>query len=194
MAIRLLKSREKDATPALLIKDAIEIGVQYKEIASKSRFYRRLRTNGKVAETIRDCNNTLGMSGNFKNGCLYREQGLSEYWKKGNGEVVVCDHAIPVTELVRLHQEDGEPIEKLIFSPVVRITRKSNDDLTFKGYAKSGHKQGFPLFRYSLIGMRVVTHLGREIDPAVWTDEDHWQLVLETDELRPILDALGISK
>lgn len=193
MAIRLLKSKQEGATPALLIRDEINIGMQYKEVALKSRFYRRLRTNEKVAQTIRACNNTLGMNGSFKNGCLYREKGLSEYWKKGNGEMVVCDHAVPVSELVRLHQEEGEPLERLILSPVVRITISSNSDLTVKGYAKKGHKRGFPLYRYSLIGMRVVTHLGTEVDPATWTDDDHWGLVASTEELKPVLEALGIE-
>ena len=191
MAIRIMKSREINSSPGSLVKDAIDIGMKYKDVAAQSKFYRRLRVNGKIADTIRDCNNFLSMSGNFKNGCLYREEGLSEIWKKGNGEEVVCEHAVPVTELVRRYH-DGEKIERLIFSPVVRITKKSNDELTRRRFAKRGWKLGFPLFRYSEIKMSVITHFGKVVDPSTWTDEDHWNLVLSTEELWEVLNELGI--
>lgn len=192
MAIRLLQCREKDAATVDLIRDAIDIGMECMKVVSQSKFYRSRRINERVSAIIKDCNNFLGMGGNFKNGCLYREKGLQEFWSRGNGEMVVCDHAIPVTELVQRYHS-GEPIERLIFSPVVRIKKESNDILTGKGYAKSGYIEGFPLSRYSRIGMSVVNHFGEVVDPSEWTDEDHWKLINRTEELKELIGALAIN-
>ncbi|HLO62051.1 MAG TPA: hypothetical protein VK165_03715 [Azonexus sp.] len=192
MAISFLNSREPGATTAALILDEIELGQRYLAVAEQSRFYRGRRIDAVIGATIRACNQALGMAGNFKNGCLYRESSLSERWSKETGEVVVLDHATPITELVKRHKL-GEPIAQLMLSPVVRISKSSNDGMTRKGYAKAGHKAGFPLYRYARAGISIVTHSGTPIDPATWTDEEHWNFVRETPELRPILDALEIE-
>lgn len=193
MAIKLHRSRILGATPALLIKENIEIGKRIVDVYKEAKFYRKLKTQEAIATIIRNCNGTLGASGNFKNGCLYRQKGLQEFWKSKSGEKVVCDHAIPVSELVRMHVEEGELIERLIFSPVVRISLEANDKLTRSGYAKSGFKTGFPLFRYSHINIEIVTHNGASVDPAIWTDKDHMTLVRSTSELAPILKSLNIK-
>jgi len=190
MAIRLHKPRIKGSTPASHIKENIRLGLEIASIYENAKYYSDLRAKHAIGTTIRDCNGTLGMTGKIKNGCLYREFGLSEFWKKGNGEVVVCDHAVPVTELVRRYREEDECIEKLIFSPVVRITKKSDIKLVKAGLGKKGHKTGLPLFRYSEIKMRIVTHKGVEIEPEKWTDEDHWDLVESTEELSPVWKEL----
>ena len=192
MAVTFIKSREKDASPELLVAEAIRLGIEHMKVEESALFYRNLRLNKRIADTIRNCNNMLGMGGNFKNGCLYREYGLEAKWNKNIGELVVCDHSVPITELVRQHLVDGEPIENLILSPVVRITSESNRALTTKGFAKKGIKAGFPLFRYSRIGMRILTHTDVEINPETWSDEDHWSLVLETKELHPVLEHLKL--
>ena len=195
MGIKLVNPRQDKATPERVIQEVIKIGKKYRDAAEGSEFYKELRVNHKIAETIRDCNNFLGMGGNFKNGCLYREKGLDDFWKRGNGEEVVCDHAVPVTELVKQHKDDEVPIQILIFSPVVRITKASNNKLTKYGKAKTGHKMGFPLYRYSHIeGMRIVTHQGVEI-PSLkkWTDGEHWELIHSTEELKNVLHELGLD-
>lgn len=193
MAIQLFNSRQPDATTAKLIVELIWLGRQYVDIASQSRFYRERRIQEKVAEAIRSCNHFLAMSGSFKNGCLYREAGLAPFWKSGNGEAVVCDHAVPVGELVRQHLEDGVPLEHLILSPVVRLSKDSDRHLTQAGFARQGYESGLPMSRYSKAGIRIVTHDGEEIDAACWTDADHWRLVCNTPELRPVLNGLGID-
>ncbi len=190
MTIQLMNSREPGATPAALIIDVIEFGERRLAAAEKSQFYKDRRIHSAIADTIRDCNRVLGAAGNFKNGCLYREAGLAEKWQPGSGESVVCDHAVPVTELVARHQA-GESIARLIFSPVVRISKSANDLLTKRGLAKTGFRDGCPLYRYSHVGLELVTHEGAPVDPAVWADEDHWQLVRSAEELAPVLKRLG---
>lgn len=189
MAIHLMNSREPGATPAALIIDVIEFGKRRLAAAEKSRFYKDRRIHSAIADTIRDCNRALGAAGNFKNGCLYREAGLAEKWQPGSGESVVCDHAVPVTELVARHQA-GESIARLIFSPVVRISKSANDLLTKRGFAKTGFRDNYPLYRYSHIDLELVTHEGAAVDPSQWTDVDHCRLVKATDELKPILEKL----
>lgn len=190
MAIQFWVSRQQDATTTNRILDEIALGEKYLKAAGESRFYRSRRVDGVIGATIRACNHVLGMSGSFKNGCLYREAGLAEFWSKRNGESVVCDHAVPVSELVRRYHKENVPLQILAFSPVVRITQSSNEELTQNGYAKKGHKSGFPLFRYSLVGVSIVTHKGDEIDAAKWTDDDHWTLMKDTTELKDVIDGL----
>ena len=93
-------------------------------------------------------------------------------------------------ELVRRHLEEEQSIESLIFSPVVRISENTNSRLTKEGYAKKGHKTGLPLYRYSYVGIQLITHFGDEVDPATWSDGEHWRLVFSTEELKTILRAV----
>lgn len=192
MTIKLRKTRQKEATPALLVIEAIRLGTEYRKVAETARFYKRLIVDKRIADTIRECNSILGMGGVFKDGCLYRESGLAAFWSTSKDQIVVCDHAVPVSELVRQNIEGISTIEEQIFSPVVRITKESNDKLTRSGFAKKGFIEGYPLFRYSHIGMKITTHQGYEVDPSKWTDADHWKLVAETEELKPVLQALHI--
>ena len=191
--IKLRQSEEEGATPALLVLDAIRLGAEYRRVTETAQFYKRLLVDRIIADTIRECSSVLGMGGVFKNGCLYRESGLPELWKKSDDVSVVCDHSVPVTELVRQHVKELKPIEELIFSPVVRITKESNDKLIKLGFAKEGYLVGYPLFRYSHIGMMITTHTGEAVDPRTWTDANHWQLIRDTEELKPVLQALKLS-
>ena len=196
MAIRLHKSREKNSTPALQIKDAIDTGLKIEEVYKDAKFYQNARRKEAISKIIRDCNGTLGMTGKIKNGCLYREKGLSEIWQKDIDGDVICDHAVPVTELVRQYRENDKDIRRLIFSPVCRIRKVSDERLTKKGYAKKGFKAGLPLFRYSFLekpDLELVTHQGQNVDPKIWTEQDHWDLIESTNELRPVLRELEFT-
>lgn len=110
-------------------------------------------------------------------------------WKPKT-EDVICDHAIPVSELVRMYVQDNIEIEDLIFYPVVRISQEANDNLTKKGFAKRGFDPNLPLLRYSKIDLKIKTHFGEEIDPKTWTIEQHMDLVRNTPELKRIIDLL----
>ena len=190
MSIKLPTSRIPNAQPSDLILQYITIGKKIIELWSQAKFNKDRKVNDTVANIIRDCNGILGCGGNFKNGCLYRESVLDEIWTPKGDEQVICDHAIPVSELVRMYNEDNIQIEELIFYPVVRISRKVNDDLTKKGFAKRGFDPNLPLFRYSKIDLKIKTHFGEEIDPKTWTLEQHMNLVRSTPELKTIIDTL----
>lgn len=194
MAISIPRIYEKNgATPAELIQESIREGKEIGKIYSVRKFNPERGKRDAIASAIRACNMYMGAGGNFKDGCLYREKGLPESWRSHNGDGsgvlrVVCDHAVPVRELVRRHLDENQSIESLIFSPVVRISEDTNSRLTKGGYAKKGHKTGFPLHRYShLEGIQLVTHFGDEVNPATWSDGEHWRLVFSTEELKTIL-------
>lgn len=195
--IQLLNSREENASAEALILDVLEIGALQLEAVKQSRFYRDLRIKRAIADTIRQCNHILGCGGNFKNGCLYREKGLPSAWRKDQGDDarVTCDHAIPVTELVRQHMRENMELKQLIFSPVVRIRQTTNATMTSQGLAKNGFRRGFPLSRYKneRVDVEIVTYRGDDVDPNIWTDRDHWALVAKTEELFEVLKNLGID-
>ncbi|WP_275272007.1 hypothetical protein [Limnobacter sp. P1] len=190
MSIKLPTSRIANAQPSDLILQYITIGKKIIEIWSQAKFNKDRKVNDTVATIIRDCNGILGCGGNFKNGCLYRESVLDEIWTPRGDEQVICDHAIPVSELVRMYKEDNIQIEELIFYPVVRISQVANDNLTKKGFAKRGFDPNLPLLRYSKIDLKIKTHFGEEIDPKTWTIEQHTDLVRNTPELKIIIDTL----
>jgi hypothetical protein len=190
MSIKLPTSRIPNAQPSDLILQYITIGKKIIELWSQAKFNKDRKVNDTVATIIRDCNGILGCGGNFKNGCLYREGELEEKWAPKNKEDVVCDHAIPVSELVRMYVQDNIEIEDLIFYPVVRISQDANKLLTQKGYAKRGFDPDLPLLRYSKIDLKIKTHFGEEIDPKTWTIEQHMDLVRDTPELKTIIETL----
>jgi hypothetical protein len=190
MPIKLLKSRQSDASPAALIEEDIRLGLEIVDIYKKAKYYKDLKVKRAIANIIRNCNGALHCGGSFKNGCLYREKNLNEFWKSGNGENVVCDHAIPVTQLVELYLESKMDLKELIFSPVVRITKAADQNLT-KKHAKTGTRENLPLFRYSHINLEIVTHTNKSVDPMTWTYQDHWNLINQsTPELAETLHAL----
>lgn len=190
MTIKLPKSKLANVQPHDLILQNISIGKKVIELWGQARFNKERRVNDTVANLIRDCNGILGCGGNFKNGCLYREAGLEEVWSPRNDEKVICDHAVPVSELVRMHVEENIDIEDLIFYPVVRISQEANNQLTSRGFAKRGFEAKFPLCRYSNIELKIVTHFGQQIDTRTWTFEQHMELVNNTPELREVVNAL----
>jgi hypothetical protein len=203
MAITLQNPRGKEpplgakgASHTALIKNTIQLGLKHIEVAKKSEFYRELMIDSEVADIIRKCNGTLGLGGNFKNGCLYRQEGLAEKWDKKIDGKVICDHAIPVTALVSQYREKKAPFEHLIFSPVVRITERSNEELTNRGLAKAWKDEWYqyPLSRYAEVGISIVTHKGEKIDTKSWTSANHWELIFDTEELSDVLKGLGMSR
>ncbi|MEW6206027.1 MAG: hypothetical protein AB1516_11960 [Pseudomonadota bacterium] len=191
MSIKLPTSRIPNAQPSDLILQYISIGKKIIELWSQAEFNKDRKVNDTVASIVRDCNGILGCGGNFKNGCLYREKDLPNPWIPKKGQpAVICDHAIPVSELVKLYLQNNIPPEELIFYPVVRISKEANDKLTKAGLAKKGNQPDFPLSRYSKIDLKIVTHFGEEIDPKTWTLEQHMNLVRSTPELKKIIDTL----
>ncbi|WP_291812142.1 hypothetical protein [Limnobacter sp.] len=191
MSIKLPTSRIPNAQPSDLILQYITIGKKIIELWSQAKFNKDRKVNDTVATIIRDCNGILGCGGNFKNGCLYREKDLPNPWIPKKGQpAVICDHAIPVSELVRMYTKENTDIEDLIFYPVVRISQKSNALLTEKGFAKQGFDRNLPMLRYSEIDLKIETHFGEEIDPKTWTIEQHLDLVENTPELKKIIDSL----
>lgn len=103
---------------------------------------------------------------------------------------MICDHAVPVSELARMHVEENVDIEDLIFYPVVRISQEANNQLTRRGFAKRGFEAKFPLSRYSNIELKIVTHFGQDVDPRTWTFDQHMELVNDTPELKEVVNAL----
>ena len=187
-----LPRKTKNGSPIERIKDSINIGLQTAELHKQYKYYRDVRVNKAICNLIRECNGALGTSGNFKNGCLYIEANLSTHWTKGQGPNVQLDHAVPVTVLAKMYLDREETIEKLIFSPIARISVESNKKLSKSGLAKKGHKADRPLYRYHLAEIKIKNHFGEEIDTEKWTNKDHWDLVLRTEELKPILEALKL--
>lgn len=190
MSIKLPTSRIPNAQPSDLILQYITIGKKIIELWSQAKFNKDRKVNDTVANIIRDCNGVLGCGGNFKNGCLYRESVLDEIWTPKGDKQVICDHAIPVSELVQLYLQKNTPLEELIFYPVVRISKEANEKLTKAGLAKKGNEPDFPLSRYSKIDIKIKTHFGEEIDPKKWTIVQHMDLVRNTPELKTIIDTL----
>lgn len=187
--------------PGSFILDKYSVGRQVIDAYGHGKYFVDLRVNKAIGEMIRDFHLTLGCGGNFKNGCLYREEGLPELWRKGDGPVV-CDHAVPVSELVKQYQSLQSPNEilKLIFSPVVRIKLDTDRRITGSGYAKNGFINGFPFSRYNAFNKKmidqggqrinIVNHEGKVINLETWTESDHWSLVTNTRELEPVLKEI----
>lgn len=203
MAIQLYTPSKKDRPSRVSLIDLrLEFGRQllfliqsiYGDYPSLAK---RQRSDG-VEKTIRDINQLLGMGGSFKNGCLYREEKLSEMFKRGEQEQI-CDHAIPVADLRdRYLANPNLNIVKLALYPVVRISKEANGQLNRAKRTKSGHKEGYPLSRYEGLDISLVTHHGgAPLDPARWTDADHWELVSrtadETPELKEIIERFNVE-
>lgn len=194
MSIKLPTPRNPNVQLSDLIVQNILIGKKIIELWRQAKFNSDRKVNDTVASIIRDCSGILGCAGNFKNGCLYREEVLSPLWKSKSGEEVICDHAIPVSELVKMYTEKNVAIEELIFYPIVRISKDANDKLTKSGFAKKGYDGKFPFSRYAAqCDLKIVSHFGDEIDPKTWTIEQHMDLVRNTPELKQIIDSLGCS-
>lgn len=146
----------------------------------KIAFFRKAREKrDEINRRLRGCHDFLGMAGSRKNGCLYREIGLTADTQ------VVCEHAIPVTALVSLY-ETGKPFEEIVFYPVARISKESDKRFGKLGLVKSGHDLGLPFLRYHRAGIAMETHEGIGIACDSWTMDDHWDLVNRTQELSSI--------
>lgn len=201
MAIILPTSNNHpDATHVDFILDNYRVGEQVINAYKGGEYYRDLRVKFAIGKMIREFHGTLGCGGNFKNGCLYREEGVPELWRKGQAPVV-CDHVVPISELVSQYQIDQsrEQILKLIFSPVARISSDTDSRITASGFSKIGYEKGSPFSRYSAFNkslspndrqVKILTHLGDAVDLVKWTEDDHWALVIKTKGLDSILNAL----
>ncbi|HHY0326223.1 TPA: hypothetical protein ACVU01_003509 [Vibrio cholerae] len=141
--------------------------------------------NNEINRRIRECNIFLATQGDRKGGCLYREVGIDA----GNQ---VCEHAIPVSELVNLYKM-GRPIEDLIFYPVARISKESDKKLRSLGLAKKGHDLKFVLSRYFRAEIAIETFEGKRVDCEKWTMEDHWFLVESSKKVSSIRNSLKVK-
>ena len=184
MAIQLYTPRKGRPSRIDLIEKRIEFGQGVLnlvvEVYKDCQDLRRRKCNDAVEGVIRDIGQLMGMGGQFKNGCLYREKKLLEEYKKGQPKQI-CEHAIPVAELRKRYLDNCElNFVKLSLCPIVRISEDANRKLDEAKRTKSGYQKGLPLSRYEGLGIELVTHNGEDIDPATWKDEDHWNLIKDT--------------
>jgi hypothetical protein len=200
MAIQLYTPHNKDLSRVKLIGMAIEYGTKaidlLQEVYGTFPDLASRRQRDESAKIIRAINDILGVSGNFRNGCFYRQRGLSERSETGQ----VLDHAIPVIHIVRNYIDgSASGYVKAALHPVVRITKDANAQLNRAGRAQSGQRDGYPLSRYLGLDpeIKVVTHDGEPVDTDTWTDDNHWGLVArtakETPELKEIIDHFKIK-
>jgi hypothetical protein len=132
-----------------------------------------------INRRLRGCHDFMGMAGSRKFGCLYREIGLN------SSATLVCEHAIPVTAMVSLY-EAGTPFEELVFFPVVRISKTSDQKFGSLGLTKSGHELNKPFLRYHKAEIEIETHFGEKVSCEDWSIEEHWRLLEKTPELSSI--------
>ncbi|MDG5499758.1 hypothetical protein [Marinobacter sp. BGYM27] len=112
-------------------------------------FFRKPREmRDEINRRLRGCHDFMGMAGSRKSGCLYREVGLDF------DTSVVCEHAIPVTAMVSLF-ETGTPFEELVFYPVARISKSSDQRFGRLKLTKSGHSLERPFLRYHAAGIEI---------------------------------------
>ncbi len=180
------------ATTADVVAEQIALCKANLFTIEKVAFFRRPREKrDEINRRLRGCHDFMGMAGSRKFGCLYREVGL-------NPEIpVVCEHAIPVSAVVSLY-EAGIPFEELVFFPVARIARTSDQKFGRLGLTKSGHDLERPFLRYHTAGIEVETHFGEKISCKDWSIEDHWNLVDKTPELsnirQEVMDKLSVDQ
>lgn len=186
MPVRIPGVRGKGgASPADLILEHIELCREnVKTIERIATHQKKREMRNEINKRIRACNNLLGMtSGSRRFGHIYRETDLQK------GEKLVSEHVIPVSELTSLY-ENGAPLEELIFYPIALISNASNALLNKRGLNRSRKDCSKPFSRYSEAGIKVESHLGREVETKTWGMADHWDLINETQELANIMDAV----
>ena len=170
----------KNATTADVIAEQIALCNANLKSIEKIAFFRKEREKrDEINRRLRGCHDFMGMAGSRKNGCLYREVGLSSDAQE------VCEHAIPVSALVSLY-ESGVPFEELVFYPVARISKDSDKRFQELGLVKSGHELDIPFMRYHKASIAIETHFGEKIDCGRWSLSDHWNLVNSTSEISQI--------
>lgn len=188
MAITIPSIRNNHgATTADVIVEQIALCKANLITIEKVAFFRKLREKrDEISRRLRGCHDFMGMAGSRKFGCLYREIGLSFETP------VVCEHAIPVTAMVSLY-EAGTPFEVLVFFPVARISRASDQTLNLHRLTTSGHNEERPFQRYHTAGIEIETHFGMKISCERWSIQDHWDLVDATPELSYIQKEVMIK-
>lgn len=185
MAIKVPGVRNsKNATTSDVIAEQISLcNANLKSIEEFAFFRKEREKRDEINRRLRGCHDFLGMAGSRKDGCLYREVGIS------TGAQVVCEHAIPVSALVSLY-ESGVPFEELVFFPVARISKNSDSRFQKLGLVKSGHDINIPFKRYHKASIEIETHNGEVIDCEKWSISDHWNLVISTPEISRIREEV----
>lgn len=172
-------------TVDIILEQKILCELNIKTIKENARVRIDREVNDEINRRIRLANDFLGMAGSRKLGCLYFEDGVD-----GGG---VCEHVIPIAELVSRYQS-GIKFEELIFYPVARISKESDKKLTSIGLGKRGYDLERPFKRYVGANICIKTHHGDMIDACSWSMRDHWSLVFGTEELKEILKSLQFEK
>lgn len=191
MAIQLYTPSKSRPSRIKLIEKRIEFGLGVLNLAEKvykdcQDLVQRKR-NDAIEGIIRDVCGLMGMGGQFKNGCLYIEKELPKEYRRGQPKQI-CEHAIPVADLRKRYLANSDlNIVKLVLYPVVRVSDDANGKLDKANRTKKGCKAGLPLSRYEGLGINLVTHNRENVDPAKWTDADHWDLVKRTADQTPEL-------
>jgi hypothetical protein len=166
------------------IKDIIEVGKDVIKAYEKSQFFWDMRINNAYSQILRQCHMTLGAGGNFKGGCLYRQNGIA-----GEPRGTTCDHAVPITYLRDWVMKGESSFYDLAFAPVVLITQTADKKITQKGLASTMPEGnlGNIMSRYFACGIEIITHKGDPVKED-WGWQDHIKLIRETIELKNTID------
>ena len=165
--------------------DIISVGRETIKAVEKSRYFRERRISDTYADIIRQCHRTLGAAGNFKTGCLYREDKL-----EGAPRGTTCDHSIPITILRDWVSSGRTSFEVVAFAPVALLTHESDKRMN-KLYSKTGHNLCYEsiMERYKQTGIKLITHDGYELSDK-WGWDQHIDLVLRTEPLKDIVSEV----
>lgn len=141
--------------------------------------------NDEINRRIRIANDFLGMGGSRKTGCLYFEPTTDNN--------SVCEHVIPVAELVKLFLEGKHSFETIVFYPIACISKAKDNELRQHGLSKKGFDFEYPFKRYKKAEIKIYTHFNEEIDPDTWSMQKHWDLLFRTEELKEIIEKITLK-
>jgi hypothetical protein len=168
-----------EITPVLQIQERIRLKLSYlnlvqRELAGKTinrRFHDEPRRV--INDLIRWCHGAMGMYAGSDSGCLYVEKNLV-------GSSSTVEHVIPVSDLVEMYFSKNLPLPLLLFFPVAKISKISNERLRLN--AKTNKDHTFPFRRYfeSGIDSQIITHTGVVVDFKDFSIRDHFNTVKET--------------
>jgi len=166
-------------TPFNQIHDRIKLKLDYlklvqSELQNKNinrRFHDEPRRI--INDLIRWCHGAMGMYAGNNSGCLYLENNL----QASNSTV---EHVIPVSELVDMYFNKNICLPLLLFFPVAKISKTSNDLLRQIPKTNANHDFPFRRYRKAKIKSKIFTHTGIEVDLERYTIKHHFDLVRET--------------
>lgn len=185
MSIQIPGVNSKYSTADIILEQKLLCEANIDTIRKLAHVRTEREINDEVNRRIRLANDFLGMAGSRKMGCLYHE-------KEMNNVDAMCEHVVPMSVLVDLYHTGNESFEKLVLYPIARISKVSDNELNRIHPRNTGCNLENPFRRYEKPRIKIVTHTGKDVDLHNWSMRDHWNLVLETTELEPILEVLEI--